>query len=55
MAPGLCIITTGDMHHEDALQGGPCDRYFSVFFYSTTVAMSIMYALDAAVLRFDWR
>ena len=25
---------------------------FLVFFYSTTIAMSIMYALDSAMLRF---
>jgi hypothetical protein len=25
---------------------------FLVFFYSTTIAMSLMYALDSAVLRF---
>ena len=25
---------------------------FRFFFYSTTIAMSIMYALDSAVLRF---
>jgi hypothetical protein len=25
---------------------------FLVFFYSTTIAMSLMYALDSAILRF---
>jgi hypothetical protein len=29
MAPVLCIVTTGDMHHEDALQGRSGDRYVS--------------------------
>ena len=29
MAPVLCIVTTGDMHHEDALQGRFGDRYVS--------------------------
>ena len=29
MAPVLCIVTTGDAHHEDALQGGSGDRYVS--------------------------
>ena len=25
----LCITTTGDLHHEDALQGASCDGYVS--------------------------
>jgi hypothetical protein len=29
MAPVLCIMTTGDMHHEDALQGRSRYRYVS--------------------------
>jgi len=29
MPPVLCIVTTGDMHHEDALQGRFGDRYVS--------------------------
>ena len=31
MAPVLCITTTGDRHHEDALQGSFGDRYVSAF------------------------
>jgi hypothetical protein len=27
----LCIVTTGDRHYEDALQGRFGDRYFSAF------------------------
>jgi hypothetical protein len=52
MAPMLCIVTTGDMHHEDALQGGFGDHYVSALFYSATIGMSLMFALDAALLRF---
>jgi hypothetical protein len=47
----LCIMTPGDTHHEDALQGVLATVTFLLFFYSTTIAMSLMYALDSAVLR----
>ena len=35
MAPVLCIVTTGDAHHEDALQGRFGDRYvFALLLFS---------------------
>jgi hypothetical protein len=52
MAPVLCITTTGDMHHEDALQDNAGDRYVSALLLSATIAMSLMYALDSALLGF---
>ena len=38
-------VTTGDMHHEDALQVILATVTFLLFFYSATIAMSLMYAL----------
>jgi len=29
-----------------------CDRGFSIFFYSATIAMSLMYGLDSAFINF---
>ena len=35
MAPTLCIVTPGDTHHEDALQGSFGDRYvFALLFFN---------------------
>jgi len=31
MAPVICFVTSGDAHHEEAIQGRFGDRYFSVF------------------------
>jgi hypothetical protein len=39
-------------NYQNAQRGGAGDCHISVFFYSATIAMSLMYGLDSALLRF---
>jgi hypothetical protein len=51
-APVLCFVTTGDRTMRTLLRVTLATLTFLVFFYSTTIAMSLMYALDLALLKF---
>jgi|RhiMetdeSRZDD1v2_1073273.scaffolds.fasta_scaffold105613_2 hypothetical protein len=52
MAPVLCFVTLGDSTMRKLIKIVLVTVTFLVFFYSTTVAMSIMYEVDSALLRF---
>jgi hypothetical protein len=52
MAPVLCFVTSGDSAMRKLIKVFLVTVTFLVFFYSTTVAMTIVYELDSAVLRF---
>ena len=49
----LCFETPGEAHHDSIATGYISTVTFLFFFYSTTIAMSMIYALDSAVLRFE--
>ena len=40
MAPVICFVTSGDAHHEEAIEGRLATVTFLFFFYSATIAMS---------------
>jgi hypothetical protein len=48
----LCFATPGDRTMKTLLRVALATITFLFFFYSTTIATSIMYALDSALIKF---